>query len=227
MCGRFTLTATPEDVAREFGLDEAPQLSPRFNIAPSQAIATISLERESGRRVLVPRRWGLIPGWAKDAKIGQRMINARIETLAEKPAFRAAFRARRCLVPADGFYEWAVRAGGAKLPHHMALPGRGCFAIAGVWERWRDPQGAEIESCALLTTAALPKLRAVHDRMPVILDRAEHARWLAPEPPDAETLLRIAAGAPAERLELHPVGRRVNDPRFDAPECLAPAGAAD
>jgi len=227
MCGRFTLTATPQDVAREFGLDETPALSPRYNIAPSQPVATISLDRAGARRVLVPRRWGLIPSWAKDAKIGQRMINARIETVAEKPAFRAALRARRCLVPADGFYEWAVRAGGAKQPHHMALPGRGCFAIAGLWERWRDPDGAEIESCTLLTTAAHPKLRAVHDRMPVILARADHALWLAPDPPDAETLRRLAEGAPAERLELHPVGRRVNDPRFDAPACLAPAGAAD
>lgn len=226
MCGRFTLTTTPEEVSREFGLSEQPLLAPRFNIAPSQTIATISSDPEHARRVLVPRRWGLIPSWAKDPKIGNRMINARVETLAEKPAFRAAFRKRRCLVPADGFYEWALRPGAAKQPQHIALPGRRCFAIAGLWESWRDPAGASVESCTLITTQALPKLRAVHDRMPVILAPADYGVWLAPEPPDAATLHRIALGAPAEALAWHPVGRQVNDPRFDDPACLAPAGAA-
>jgi putative SOS response-associated peptidase YedK len=131
MCGRFTLTATPDEVARQFGLSETPLLLPRFNIAPTQAIATITAAPESARRVLVPRRWGLIPGWAKDPKIGNRMLNARIETLAEKPAFRAALRKRRCLVPASGFYEWAAGPGGEKQPHHIALP-VSCFAIAGL-----------------------------------------------------------------------------------------------
>ena len=223
MCGRFTLTTTPEEVAREFGLDETPLLAPRFNIAPSQTVATISSDPQGARRVLVPRRWGLIPGWARDPKIGNRMINARVETLAEKPAFRAAFRKRRCLVPADGFYEWAARPGGTKQPLHIALPGRRCFAIAGLWESWRDPAGATLETCTLLTTAALPALRAVHDRMPVILDPADHALWLAEGPPDAASLARIARGAPAEALELHPVGRRVNDPRHDDAACLAAA----
>jgi len=224
MCGRFTLTATPDEVSRQFGLSEIPRLLPRFNIAPSQPIATISTAPESALRVLVPRRWGLIPGWAKDPKIGNRMINARIETLAEKPAFRTALRKRRCLVPASGFYEWAVRPGGAKQPHHIALPGGSCFAIAGLWESWRDPTGATVESCTLLTTAAIPKLREVHDRMPVILDPADFAIWLAPGAPDEQTLRRLARGATCEALELHPVGRRVNDPRFDDPACLAPAG---
>jgi putative SOS response-associated peptidase YedK len=224
MCGRFTLTATPDEVARQFGLSEVPLLAPRFNIAPSQSIATISSDPQSARRLCVPRRWGLIPSWAKDPTLGNRMINARVETLAEKPAFRAALRKRRCLVPADGFYEWAARAGGTKQPHHIALPGRGCFAIAGLWESWRDPAGASVESCTLLTTAANPKLRAVHDRMPVILDPSDYAIWLAPAAPDAATLERLARSEPAEKLELHPVGRRVNDPRFDGPECLAPAG---
>ncbi len=224
MCGRFTLTATPDEVAQQFGLAEAPLLAPRFNIAPSQAIATISNAPDGPLRLLVPRRWGLIPGWAKDPKIGNRMINARVETLREKPAFRAAWRKRRCLVPADGFYEWAVRSGGAKQPHHIALPGRRCFAIAGLWESWRDPAGEVVESCTLITTAAHAKLREVHDRMPVVLDPADYAVWLAPSPPDDATLQRIAQGEPAGNLELHPIGRRVNDPRFDDPACLAPAG---
>jgi putative SOS response-associated peptidase YedK len=226
MCGRFTLTTTPEEVSRQFGLSEAPLLAPRFNIAPSQTIATISSDPEGARRLCVPRRWGLIPSWARDPKIGNRMINARVETLAEKPAFRAALRKRRCLVPADGFYEWAAGPGGAKQPHHIALPGRSCFAIAGLWESWRDPAGASVESCTLLTTAANAKLRAVHDRMPVILDPSDYALWLAAAVLDDATLQRIARGAPAGRLELHRVGRRVNDPRLDDPACLAPASAA-
>jgi len=223
MCGRFTLTTTPEEVARHFGLDQTPLLSPRFTVAPGQPIATIAQALDGTRPVLALRLWGLIPAWAKDPKIGSRMINARVETVAEKPSFRGAFRKRRCLVPADGFYEWAVRAGGAKQPFHIALPGRRCFAIAGLWESWRDPEGASIESCTLLTTSANPKLRAVHDRMPVILDPADYATWLDPRPTDQATLTRLARGAPAEGLELQAVGRRVNDPRFDDAACLEPA----
>jgi putative SOS response-associated peptidase YedK len=151
------------------------------------------------------------------------MINARLETAAEKPSFRSAFRKRRCLVPADGFYEWATRPGAAKQPFHIALPERRCFAIAGLWESWRDPAGASIESCTLLTTAADPKLRAVHDRMPVILDPADYASWLDPRLGDEASLARLASGAPAERLELHAVGRRVNDPRYDDAACLEAA----
>ena len=223
MCGRFTLTTTPEEVAQHFGLDEIPLLSPRFNVAPGQPIATLARAPEGARRVLTLRRWGLIPSWAKEPKIGNRMINARIKTAAEKPSFRGAFRKRRCLVPADGFYEWAARPGGAKQPFHIALPERRCFAIAGLWESWRDPAGASIESCTLLTTSAHAKLREVHDRMPVILDPADYASWLDPRLGDEATRARLARSAPAEGLELHAVGRRVNDPRFDDAACLAPA----
>ena len=158
--------------------------------------------------------------------MGSRLINARVETVAEKPAFRDAFRQRRCLVPADGFYEWAARAGGARQPMHVALPGRRCFAIAGLWESWRDPEGVRIESCTLLTTDANPKLRALHDRMPVILDPADYASWLDPRPADDATLIRLARGAPAEGLELRAVSRRVNDVRFDDAACLEPANGA-
>jgi putative SOS response-associated peptidase YedK len=226
MCGRFTLTTTPEELAQEFGLGEAPLLAPRFNIAPTQPIATISRDPKAGQRALVPRRWGLIPYWAKDPKIGNRMINARVETLTQKPAFRDAYQLRRCLVPADGFFEWSAGPGGARQPHHIALPQRRCFAIAGLWERWRDPAGASLESCTLLTTEALPGLRALHDRMPVIVAPEDYATWLAPQAPDEATLHRIALGAPAEALAWRPVGRQVNDPRFDDPAVLAPAPAA-
>jgi putative SOS response-associated peptidase YedK len=227
MCGRFTLTTTPEEVAEHFGLDQMPELPPRFNIAPGQPIASIAKTSPSARPALALRLWGLIPAWAKDRKLASRLINARVETVAERPSFRDAFRSRRCLVPADGFYEWAARAGGARQPVHIALSGRRCFAIAGLWESWRDPQGGRIESCTLLTTEAHPKLRALHDRMPVILDPADYAAWLDPRPADAAALMRLARGAPAEGFELKPVSRRVNDVRVDDADCLSPPNDAD
>ncbi len=227
MCGRFTLTTTPEEVAEHFGLDQMPLLPPRFNIAPGQPIATIAKASQGARPALALRLWGLIPAWAKDRKLASRLINARVETVAERPSFRDALRRRRCLVPADGFYEWAARTGGARQPVHIALPGRRCFAIAGLWESWQDPEGVRIESCTLLTTAAHPKLRALHDRMPVILDPADYASWLDPRSADDATLMRLARGAPAEGFELKAVSRRVNDARVDDAACLEPANGAD
>jgi putative SOS response-associated peptidase YedK len=225
MCGRFTLTSTPEELAEHFGLEQAPALPPRFNIAPGQLVATIARRSPGARPELALRLWGLIPAWAPDRKIGSRLINARVETVADKPAFRDAFRLRRCLVPADGFYEWAPRAGLAKQPMHVALPGRRCFAIAGLWERWRGADGVPIESCTLLTTAASPKLSAVHDRMPVILDASDYAAWLDPRVGDEASLRRLLRGERAGGFELHAVGRRVNDVRFDDAACLEPASA--
>jgi putative SOS response-associated peptidase YedK len=225
MCGRFTLTTTPEEVAEHFGIDPMPPLPPRFNIAPGQPIATVT--RPGAHARLELRLWGLIPAWAKDRKLGNRLINARVETVAQRPSFREAFRRRRCLVPADGFYEWAARAGGARQPVHIALPGRRCFAIAGLWESWRDPQGKSIESCTLLTTGSSPQLHALHDRMPVILDPADYAAWLDPRPADEATLLRLARGGRDQGFELLPVSRRVNDVRVDDAACLEPASLAD
>jgi putative SOS response-associated peptidase YedK len=225
MCGRFTLTTTPEEVAEHFGLDRMPPLLPRFNIAPGQPIATIT--RPGAQPQLELRLWGLIPAWAKDRKLGSRLINARVETVAQRPSFREAFRRRRCLVPADGFYEWAARATGARQPVHIALPGRRCFAIAGLWERWHDPQGGSIESCTLLTTGSSPQLHALHDRMPVILDPADYTAWLDPRPADEASLLRLARGGLGEGFELLPVSRRVNDVRLDDAACLEPASLAD
>jgi putative SOS response-associated peptidase YedK len=228
MCGRFTLTTTPEELAEHFGLEQAPALPARFNIAPGQLVASIARRSPSARPELALRLWGLIPAWAADRKIGSRLINARVETVADKPAFRDAFRQRRCLVPADGFYEWAPRAGLAKQPMHAALPGRRCFAIAGLWERWRGADGVPIESCTLLTTAASPKLSAVHDRMPVILDASDYAAWLDPRVGDEASLRRLLRGQRADALELRAVGRRVNDVRFDDAACLdPPSGAAE
>lgn len=223
MCGRFTLTAPPAQIADAFDLDEVPDLRPRFNVAPGQAIATVRQAPEGGR-VLEERRWGLVPRWAKDPKIGARLINARAETAAEKPAFRTAFRRRRCLVPADGFYEWAKAPRGPKQPHHLRRRDRGLFAIAGLWERWRGSDGSELETCTLLTTVANPTVAPIHDRMPVILAPERWEVWLDPALEDVDVLAPLLVPEPADRLEAQPVGLRVNRPEHDDAACLAPPG---
>lgn len=221
VCGRFTLTVPPAQIADAFDLDEAPDLRPRFNLAPGQEIATVQQAPEGGR-ALVRRRWGLVPSWAKDPKIGSRLINARSETVAEKPAFRAAFKRRRCLVPADGFYEWAVTPRGPKQPHHLRRRDRGLFAIAGLWERWRVGEERGLETCTLLTTEANATVAPIHRRMPVILAPADWPVWLNPEVDDKEVLTLLLVPEPEGLLESHPVGLRVNRPEHDDETCLAP-----
>ena len=221
MCGRFTLTAPPEQIGELFDLDEMPDLRPRFNASPGQEVATIRARPEAGRRLEL-RHWGLVPRWAKDARIGSRLINARSETAAEKPAFRDAMRRRRCLVPADGFYEWAASGPGPKQPHHIRRPDGGVFAIAGLYERWQAADETWLESCTLLTTAANAKLAPIHGRMPVILTPADWALWLDPAAEATEQLVRLLVPAPNELLEARPVGLRVNRPEHDDRECLAP-----
>jgi putative SOS response-associated peptidase YedK len=225
MCGRFTLTSTPEQLAQRFGLDEPPQAAPRYNIAPGQDVLAIRLDAETARRVAIHPRWGLVPSWAKDAAIGARMINARSETVAEKPAFRAAFRARRCLVPADGFYEWAPRQGG-KQAHYIALRDAEPFGFAGLWERWEDPSGDALESCTLLTRDAVESIRGIHHRMPVILDPTAYEAWLDPARDDPTRLFALLRPPPEENIVWHPVSNRVNDVRVDDPACIAPAPEA-
>src|SRR5262245_59398087 len=167
MCGRFTLTTRRDLIAAAFALEEVPELAPRWNAAPGQDVATIAQTREGPRRLRL-RRWGLVPGWARDGRMGSRLINARAETATVRPAFREAMRLRRCIVPADGFYEWAGGGPGSgrRRPYYIALPDRAPFAIAGVYERWRGEDGAWLETCALLTVAANERVRALHDRMP-------------------------------------------------------------
>lgn len=224
MCGRFTLRASPEVVERTFGLEETPRLAPRFNIAPGQDVATIH-QAEGGRSVLALRRWGLVPFWAKDPKIGARLINARAETLDTKPSYREAFRRRRCLVPADGFYEWAKAGSGPRQPYWVARGDGACFAIAGLYERWRspeDPQGPWLETCTLITTDANARLRTIHDRMPVILDPGDYALWLDARRYEPERLRALLRPQPGEALDLRAVSRRVNRPDHDDPACIAP-----
>ncbi len=212
MCGRYSLT-TPIDALRDlFQIDALPNLPPRYNIAPTQAVLAVRIGPNESERSFTAFRWGLIPSWAKDPAIGSRMINARAETVAEKPAFRAAFRRRRCLIAADGFYEWTKAGKGGKQPWRISLPDSAPFAFAGLWENWMSPDGSEVESCTIVTTEAAPAIADLHHRMPVILDPADYDRWLTADPPqEATALMRPYAGA----LEFYPVTTRVNNVRND------------
>ena len=225
MCGRFTLTSTPEELARRFGLDETPSLAPRYNIAPGQPVLAVRRSDAGGGRRATSLRWGLVPSWSQTAEIGAGWINARCESVAEKPAFRDAFRARRCLLPADAFYEWAQR-GDFREPHRLALPGGGLFAFAGVWERWRAHDHALLESWAIVTAPASPGLRALHDRMPLVLPDDAWDAWLDPEQHDLAALQALLARGGDPGFVAHPVSTRVNSVRFDDPACAAPVAPA-
>ncbi len=242
MCGRFTLTTTSEYLAEIFEIESllvAPDSPspedhghqrPRYNIAPGQDVLTVQgVEGRQGeegvKRSAHDRRWGLIPSWADDAKIGYRMINARSETVALKPAFRAAFRKRRCLIPADGFYEWENKGRGAsasRQPYHIGLEGGGVFGMAGLWESWIGPDGELVESCTVLTTTANERIAFLHERMPVILGREHWDHWLDPSVFEPEGLLALLAPFPSDAMALRPVSPRVNDGRVDDVECLSP-----
>jgi len=221
MCGRFTLTDPNADLAVQFNLPEIPAMQPRYNIAPTQPVAAVRTARESKGRELVMLQWGLIPFWAKDPKIGARMINARSETAAEKPSFRAAFRRRRCLVIADGFYEWQKQ-NGNKQPFFIHLRDARPFAFAGLWEHWEGPDDSIIESCTLLTCDPNDFLRAVHNRMPVILDPEHYDLWLNPEVQQPDTLQPLLRPYAAEDMDAYPVSRYVNSPGNDSPKCIEP-----
>ncbi len=223
MCGRFTLRAPASVVAAQFGLFEMPPFAPRFNIAPTQPVAVVrhSPEEPEPQRELVWLRWGLIPSWAKDPAIGNRMINARAETVAEKPAYRAAFRRRRCLVAADGFYEWQ-RTGGRKQPHFIRLRDDRPFAFAGLWEAWEGADHSYVESCTLLTTEPNELMRPIHNRMPVILAEGDYERWLDPAVQKPEPLVPLLRPFPAEPMVAYPVSTYVNSPTRDDSRCIQP-----
>lgn len=218
MCGRFTLWTTPADMVEIFQLLRLPELSPRYNIAPTQPVAVVR-QTESARELSL-MRWGLIPSWAKEAAIGSRMINARAETVAAKPSFRAAFKRRRCLIPADGFYEWQKTGGRTKQPFYIGMKDEQPFAFAGLWENWTSADGSEIESCTVITTAVNDLLRELHDRMPVILNEDDYTRWLDPTPNSADDLQSLLHPFPAERMQFYAVGTIVNSPRNDVHQCI-------
>lgn len=225
MCGRFTLFEADTILSKEFGAPISFQLPPRYNIAPTQQILAVRQPTGKEVREAVLLRWGLIPHWAKDPSIGNRMINARAETVAEKPAFRSAFRSRRCLVPSSGFYEWN-KGGERKQPYFIRPRGRSSFAFAGLWEQWRGPEGSLVESCTLITTEANELIFKLHDRMPVILSPSEYALWLDPSISDERRLIPLLQPYPTKELEAFPVEAIVNNPKMDDSRCITPAKAA-
>jgi len=230
MCGRFTLRAPASVIAEQFALFELPPFTPRFNIAPSQPVAVVRLAPGRGGPdaaepdgELVWLRWGLVPSWAKDPAVGNRMINARAETAAEKPAFRAAMKRRRCLVAADGFYEWQRRGPGRrKQPYFIHRRDDAPFAFAGLWESWEGADHSYLETCTLLTTEANDLMRPIHDRMPVILAPEHYAPWLDLPHPDPRSLTPLLRPAPSDPLEALPVGTYVNRPGNEGPNCIEP-----
>lgn len=226
MCGRFSLGATDAEILAEFKAkkdQQAEEHQKRFNIAPSQVIAAVrQIESE---RVLSGLKWGLVPSWAKEESIGNRMINARAETLLEKPSFRNAFRSRRCIIPASGFYEWK-RLGdkGGKQPFYFFLKDKPVFGFAGLWEEWTDKEtGKQLESCTIITTEANTVLEPVHDRMPVIIKPEDYEQWLDSKEMDIDRLQKLLAPYPAEKMQSHAVSRQVNNPSFDGDELILPA----
>jgi putative SOS response-associated peptidase YedK len=219
MCGRFTLRAPASVIAEQFGPFEMRPFAARFNIAPTQPVAVVRRAAARSGRELVWLRWGLVPAWAKDPAIGARLINARAETAAEKPAFRAAMRARRCLVVADGFYEWQ-RSGGAKQPYLFQLRDGRPFAFAGLWETWRRPDEEPLETCTLLTTAANDLVRPIHERMPAILPPTAYQAWLDTGVAEPTALAPLLAPFPSGEMQAQAVGNFVNSPAHDSPRCI-------
>jgi putative SOS response-associated peptidase YedK len=217
MCGRFSIT-NPQAIKSEFNLREEIDFPPRYNIAPSQTIPIIK-EDENGLKRLAMVRWGLMPFWAKDPKIAYKMINARAETLAEKPAFREAYKKRRCLIPADGFYEWKYN-GKSKQPYYIHIKNKGMFAFAGLWESWKAPGGNIVESATIITTREhSPALADIHDRMPLIVNPKLRELWFDLTLDPIHNLHFLNAFEPI-KIELFPVGNVVNDPKNDVPECV-------
>jgi putative SOS response-associated peptidase YedK len=227
MCGRFSLYEPSERVARIFSVDEVTPGEPEahWNVAPSQQVLTVVASRDGETRRLGTLRWGLVPSWAKDRATGNRHINARAETVATAPSFRRAFERRRCLVPANGFFEWYHDPDNRRRrgrPFFLRPPDGSLLALGGVWEVWHGPDDEVLRTVAIITTIANPEMAPIHDRMPVIVEKDDWALWLAPEalePAQAGRLLRPADGG---RLDLLEVGDAVNDPKHDTPELLEP-----
>lgn len=222
MCGRFALALGADDCQIAFPTFVFPDdVAPRYNIAPGQSIVAIA---NTGEHRADHFKWGLVPAWAKDPKIGNKMINARGETLSEKPAFRSAYKKRRCIVPLTGFYEWQKQPDGkGKVPMYIAMKSGAPFAMAGLWETWRTPEGDAVRSCTLITTEPNALMRTIHNRMPVILPPDAWDIWLSPGEQATDVLQPLLAPYPAEAMTAHPVSTRVNIPANDDLECLKPA----
>jgi putative SOS response-associated peptidase YedK len=221
VCGRFAFYSAHQAVRDLFGVAGAPEVAPHWNIAPTQYVPVVRTDA-SGARRLAMLYWGLVPSWAKEKSLGARMINARAETLADKPSFRTALRRRRCLVLANGYYEWQKREG-AKQPYYIRLASDEPFGMAGLWESWIEREGEPpLESCTIVTTAADPSIAPIHDRMPVVMRPEHHGAWLDPRVQDPAVLAPLLVPRPGSAFALVPVSRRVNNARNDGPELLEP-----
>jgi putative SOS response-associated peptidase YedK len=223
MCGRFTLTVDPNHLQEAFPWAKIPDdMIPRYNIAPSQPVAVIP---NTGENVVTMYKWGLIPSWSKDPSIGDRMINARAETLAEKPSFRNAFRRRRCLILADGFYEWRQIPGSTgKQPVYLHLKDNNPFAFAGLWEIWASPDGSEVRSCTIITTSPNSLIEPIHNRMPAILSPDDYSYWLKTDEQPIDELNKLLISYPADQMVAYPVSKLVNAPQVDSPELIKAVG---
>jgi putative SOS response-associated peptidase YedK len=222
LCGRFTLRTNARDLVEVFQLLRTVELPPRYNIAPTQSVAVI--RQVDRHRELSMMRWGLVPPWSKDPKAGPPLINARADTVASKPSFRSAFKSRRCLIPADGFFEWQKTGEKTKQPFYIRLAKDHPFAFAGLWEHWKASDSSTVESCVIITTDADDALRPLHDRMPVILPDDEYDRWLDPKT-DPGNLGDLLKPYPAGEMTAFPVSTLVNSPRNDSSACIDPVAA--
>jgi putative SOS response-associated peptidase YedK len=222
MCGRFTLTATAQRLQAAFPLFDIPELPPCFNVAPTHLVAAVRQATPETKPAFCQLRWGLIPFWAEDKKIGASLINARADSVATKPAFRDAFKRRRCLVLADGFYEWQTLGKKDKRPYHLRLKHERPFAFAGLWDTWKGDE-TPLESCTIITTDANDLVRPLHDRMPVILSPRDYTRWLDPTPCDPQVLQEMLQPLPAQEMAMTALAPHVNNVRSQGPECLEPA----
>ncbi|HMB23699.1 MAG TPA: SOS response-associated peptidase [Anaerolineales bacterium] len=221
MCGRFTLTINPGEAQETFTEYTFPEkFAPRFNIAPTQPVLVIPNDDQNTADFFI---WGLIPMWAKDPSIGNRLINARGETLAEKPAFRGSLKYKRCLILADGFYEWKGAPGRkTKTPFFIHMKDRKPFAFAGLWDSWNGPDGSQVKSCAIITTMPNDLMAIIHNRMPAILHPRDYAKWLDPSPQTPDQLKPLIKPFPDEMMDAYPVGTLVNTPTNDTPELIVP-----
>ena len=218
MCGRYSLYSDPPTLQRRFKFTGDLRIEPRYNIAPTQYILTVT---NNGERRGELMRWGLIPFWAKDMKVSHKMINARAETAATSGAFKHAFKRRRCLIPTDGFFEWR-KEGGMRFPNYIFLKSRQPFAFAGLWEAWISPKGEQICSCTILTTKPNSLMEPIHNRMPVILDQESEALWLDPMTDNLDTLKRLLIPLPQEHMDFHETSSLVNFPKNEGSEIIQP-----
>lgn len=221
MCGRFALYTDPIALAKKFQTENLLELQPSYNVAPSQPIPII--RNELGQRLFATARWGLIPSWAKDIKIGYNTINARADTVAEKPSFRSAFQHRRCLIPADGYFEWQeIPDSKTKQPWYISLKNQEPMALAGLWEYWQGSDGSEIESCTIIVTAGNELMQPIHDRMPVILSSEKWDTWLDTANANKQGLQTLLTQYSADEMTAWPVNTAVNSPRYNGAECIQP-----